>query len=399
ALGGLQAAHDATDEQGHSLHIVHRDVSPQNVIVGGDGVARIVDFGIAKAVGRLQQTRTGEIKGKFGYMAPEQVNGSPVTRAADIYATGVVLWEALTGRQLFKADSDVQLAAQVLLGQISAPSQHAGDLPIQCDDIVMRALDRDPARRFATARDMARAIEAAGPVASASQVAEWVEALAGAALRARERRLAEIEREWLAASAAVAPARQSEPRQDASTRAVTYAAAPRGQTRVEGAYRRPRDPSALSDSLDIEEAAAAASHRQIGAWIALALGATLAIVAVVDRRDEVRGWISGATSAATSSAATTVVVEPSARLPATAVVQPSAPRTTVPVSAPVWTTAPAGTPDRALRTPVTVPVEDLPVAMPPSIPIEALPHAAESTSQSVPPPLRPPSGHPRARQR
>jgi hypothetical protein len=129
------------------------------------------------------------------------------------------------------------------------------------------------------------------------------------------------------------------------------------------------------------------------------LGATLAIVAVVDRRDEVRGWISGATSAGTSSAATTIAVEPSARLPATAVVQPSAPpRTTVSASAPVWTTVPTAAPDRALRTPVTVPVEDLPVAMPPSIPIEALPHAAESDSQNAPAP-RPPIGHPRARQK
>jgi serine/threonine-protein kinase len=377
-LGGLQAAHEATDEQGQSLHIVHRDVSPQNVIVGGDGVARIVDFGIAKAVGRRQQTHTGEIKGKFGYMAPEQVNGSPVTRAADIYSTGVVLWEALTGRSLFKAESDVQLAAQVLLGQISAPSHHASDLPIECDDIVMRALDRDPARRFATARDMARAIEAAIPLASASHVAEWVEALAGPVLRTRERRLAEIEREWLVATAGVAP-RASEPRQDASTRAVTYPAKSGGQTRVEGEYRRPRDPSALSDSLDVEEAAIAHSNRQVGAWIALAMGATIALAAVVDRRDEVRGWLSRATGAGASSAATTVVVETKA---------PAAFKTTAPPSAPA----------KPAPVPVTVPVEDLPVATPPSIPIEALPHAAEIDSQGLPAP-RAPLAHPRARQK
>ena len=103
-LHGLHAAHEARDERGEPLGIVHRDVSPQNVLVGVDGVARVLDFGIAKAAGRIQTTRDGQLKGKLAYMSPEQLRGE-VTRTTDVYAAGVVLWEALTGRQLFVGEN------------------------------------------------------------------------------------------------------------------------------------------------------------------------------------------------------------------------------------------------------------------------------------------------------
>src|SRR5450432_1976245 len=103
-LDGLHAAHEATDDHGVALDIVHRDVSPHNVLVGSDGVARVLDFGVAKASNRLQTTREGKIKGKLSYMAPEHVTGS-VDRRTDVYAAGVVLWEALTGRRLFLGDN------------------------------------------------------------------------------------------------------------------------------------------------------------------------------------------------------------------------------------------------------------------------------------------------------
>src|SRR5208282_661106 len=95
-LHGLHAAHEARDELGQPLGMVHRDVSPQNILVGVDGVPRVLDFGVAKAAGRVQTTREGQLKGKLGYMAPEQIGGQ-VSRASDVYAASVVLWEALTG--------------------------------------------------------------------------------------------------------------------------------------------------------------------------------------------------------------------------------------------------------------------------------------------------------------
>ena len=109
-LHGLHAAHEATNEQGEPLGIVHRDVSPQNILVGADGVARVLDFGVAKAAGRVQTTREGQLKGKLAYMAPEQTRGM-VSRATDVYAAAVVLWETLTGRRLFSGENEAEMLA------------------------------------------------------------------------------------------------------------------------------------------------------------------------------------------------------------------------------------------------------------------------------------------------
>jgi eukaryotic-like serine/threonine-protein kinase len=427
-LGGLHAAHEATDERGVSLQIVHRDVSPQNLIVGADGVARIVDFGVAKAVGRLQQTQTGEIKGKFGYMAPEQVNGAQVTRAADIYAAGVLLWETLTGTPLFTADSDVALAAQVLLGKVSPPSHRMQGVPAVLDDIVMCALERDPARRFATARDMARAIETTVPVANASHVAAWVEDLAAPVLRRREQRLSEIESDWAGRTgsanrqrlAARSPERsrpsaqhppqkheaqrhgllpRSDPQRhdaqrDASTRAVTYAAGAVEGTRVEGPHRARRDPSSLSDSQDREEAAQAHASRRLGVWVAIATVATLAAVAIVDRRDDVQDWFRHATASTTSP--------PTAATPTSSTAGSLGSRQSgaaSPTPAPIAVPSAAivsGTTPFVVPAPITVSVETLPIAAPPSVPIESLPHAAGTASDSNVS-MKPPGLHARPR--
>ena len=99
-LHGLHAAHEAKSEVGQPLNIVHRDVSPQNILVGIEGISRVLDFGVAKAIGRVQSTREGQIKGKLAYMAPEQLQGGHVTRRADIYAVAAVTWEAFTGQRL-----------------------------------------------------------------------------------------------------------------------------------------------------------------------------------------------------------------------------------------------------------------------------------------------------------
>src|SRR5689334_1708582 len=121
ALHGLHAAHEVRDERGEPLAIVHRDVSPQNIIVGTDGVARVLDFGVAKAAGRLQETGdSGALKGKIAYMAPEQITGGSVSRVTDVYAAAVVLWELLAGRRLIDGANDAHLSLHDPL-PISAP--------------------------------------------------------------------------------------------------------------------------------------------------------------------------------------------------------------------------------------------------------------------------------------
>jgi serine/threonine protein kinase len=191
-LNGLHAAHEAKNEQGEPLGIVHRDVSPHNIIVGIDGVARLLDFGVAKAVGRLQTTRDGQLKGKLAYMAPEQVRGT-VTRATDVYAASVVLWEALVGRRVFLGETEAELFGKVLEGGVDPPSQHAAGIPPGLDAAIMRGIDPDPAKRFPTAKEMARAVANAVKLVDSSVIGEWVESLAKSTLDTRSDLVASIE--------------------------------------------------------------------------------------------------------------------------------------------------------------------------------------------------------------
>ena len=191
-LHGLHAAHEATSERGEPLHIVHRDVSPQNILVGVDGVARVLDFGVAKAAWRLQTTQDGQLKGKLAYMAPEQLESTDVDRRLDVYAASVVTWEALTGRRLFQGDTP-QILAQLTGKIVGPPSEVVPGIPAELDQVVLRGLSRDKGARFATARDMAAALEKAAPIASQREVGEWVRALAVTTLKERADRVAEIE--------------------------------------------------------------------------------------------------------------------------------------------------------------------------------------------------------------
>jgi serine/threonine-protein kinase len=191
-LHGLHAAHEAKSERGEPLGLVHRDVSPQNVVVCADGIARVLDFGIAKAAGRLFETQAGIIKGKLPYMPPEQLRGE-ASRRTDVFAAAVVLWEALTARRLFTGESDAEIMASVAALPVEPPSRIVAGLPTAIDAVVQRGLERDPARRFETARDMALALEACGPFAPPSEVGAWVERVAGAALAERSRRIESIE--------------------------------------------------------------------------------------------------------------------------------------------------------------------------------------------------------------
>lgn len=192
-LHGLHAAHQTKDEHGRELGIVHRDVSPQNILVGADGTARVLDFGVAKAAGRLQTTRDGQLKGKIAYMPPEQLSGAPVTKQVDIYAASVVLWEALTGRRLFDGETEAIVLARAIEGCVDPPSNHNAFLEPAIDSVVLRGLARDPEMRFTTAREMALAIEQTIGLASPSEVGEWVEMVAGDELHRRSQTIAEIE--------------------------------------------------------------------------------------------------------------------------------------------------------------------------------------------------------------
>jgi eukaryotic-like serine/threonine-protein kinase len=209
ALHGLHAAHEAKNDRGEPLGIVHRDVSPHNVLVGTDGVARVLDFGVAKAVGRLQTTRDGQLKGKLSYMAPEQVHGDG-TRTIDVYAASVVFWEMLTGKRLFQGENEAQLLAQVVKGSDVPPSKLAPGLPAALDEVTMRGLSVDPSKRFPTARDMARALEDAIHLAPASRIGDWVEAAARQTLDQRSARIASIESDSSVHSMPIPPASSRE---------------------------------------------------------------------------------------------------------------------------------------------------------------------------------------------
>ena len=220
-LMGLHAAHQARGDRGMPLEIVHRDVSPQNILVGTDGVARVVDFGIAKASGRAYQTRDGQLKGKVRYMAPEQVLGSTVDRRTDVYAACIVLWQALVGRRPYADDeSDAALIYKVLEGKIEPPTRLAPWLPAGVDQIIARGLSTRPEDRYATALDAADAIAAVIPPATTREVGAWVEAVADAPLRERDMLLSHVERTSgeVEPSAPRSAPRALPPREDAPTR-------------------------------------------------------------------------------------------------------------------------------------------------------------------------------------
>jgi serine/threonine protein kinase len=159
AAAGLDFAHSLRDNKGEPYNIVHRDISPQNILVTFEGGVKVIDFGVAKAAGRAQHTRTGALKGKYSYMSPEQVAGAEVDGRSDIFALGIVLHELLTGRRLFKADSDVQTLARVRECNVAPPSRLNPQLPPGVDQIVLKALAKNPDDRYATAQEFRLAIE------------------------------------------------------------------------------------------------------------------------------------------------------------------------------------------------------------------------------------------------
>jgi eukaryotic-like serine/threonine-protein kinase len=193
-LAGLAAAHDARDEMGKPLSIVHRDVSPQNVLVGADGTPRLVDFGVAKAALNTHITRAGVFKGKLGYSSPELLHGL-VTPAVDIFASGVLLWEALVGRRLYTGLGEAELHAAVSTARVprlSAAVEKADvsserwQLLLRLEPVVAKATAFEPDDRYPTAAEMQDALLQAVPAATPGEVSKWVKILGKEYLSGRE---------------------------------------------------------------------------------------------------------------------------------------------------------------------------------------------------------------------
>jgi tRNA A-37 threonylcarbamoyl transferase component Bud32 len=197
ALAGLHAAHELADFDGTPLGVVHRDVSPHNLFVTVEGHAKVLDFGIAKLERSLVETEVGTVKGKLRYMAPEQIAGDKLDRRADVYAAGVILWEALTGERMWKTSSENEIRARVLAGDLPMPETARPDVPAPLARVCRRALARAPGDRYPTARQLADDLEVAmgelGMAASHREIGAAVtrlfEDVRGATRRAIETKL------------------------------------------------------------------------------------------------------------------------------------------------------------------------------------------------------------------
>ncbi len=203
ACRGLQAVHEATDERGQPLGLVHRDISPHNLLITYSGVLKVIDFGVAKATFReTSRTAVGQVKGKFGYMAPEQVQSEPIDGRADLFALGVVLYSLTVGRHPFKGDTPAATVWNVLTANPEPPSAIVPDYPRELEAVVMRALAKNREARFESAREMCVELERAFPPATeacveqksqqllqelfAEEIAERTELLRGALEAAHE---------------------------------------------------------------------------------------------------------------------------------------------------------------------------------------------------------------------
>lgn len=197
ACEGLHAAHELKDANGELLHVVHRDISPSNLFVTFDGSVQVVDFGIASARQRVHHTATGQMKGTFAYMSPEQLAAKPIDRRVDIWSLGVSLWEMLALKRLFRRDTTANAVHAILYDKLVPPSAHRPQVPKELDAIVMKALERDPKNRWQTTREMGRALReflgTQAEIVGAAELSDWMDAVfpEGAA---RKRQLMEVAR-------------------------------------------------------------------------------------------------------------------------------------------------------------------------------------------------------------
>jgi serine/threonine-protein kinase len=282
ACAGLHAAHELSDDEGEPLEVVHRDVSPENIFLTYDGVAKIVDFGVAAMVGKRHRTQTGVVKGKFAYLAPELLNPqAKVDRRADIWSLGVVAWELLTAQRLFRRDSAVDTLRAILDMPLKPPSEVCPGLPDSLDAVVMGALSRDPAERHPTARELARELAqcaiGAGQINVHSDLADWMSELFPGG---RARRQGHLD---LAARSVIGEAPQfgdeaplSRRRAEPRTKTSTTHATPAGPTVADpvlardgsSAVRKPPSRSRLAVLVAGAGAIAIAVAGAFGGWVA-----------------------------------------------------------------------------------------------------------------------------------
>ena len=187
---GLDYAHKKRDALGRPLEIVHRDCSPQNVLISYEGECKLIDFGIAKAASRSSRTQAGVLKGKFGYMSPEQVRGLPLDRRSDLFSVGTILYECLTGDRLFVGETDFSTLEKVRNVDIPRPRQINPSIPEEVERIIMKALAKDPNERYQwgseLVADLQRFLMTQEQVFTAKTLAAWLKDGFGADLE-RER--------------------------------------------------------------------------------------------------------------------------------------------------------------------------------------------------------------------
>ena len=185
ALAGLHAAHEVVDMRGNKLELVHRDVSPHNILVGTDGISRLIDFGVAKAAHRTTQTRSGALKGKYPYMSPEHARGQSIDRRSDIFAAAAVLHETLTGTRLFQGENDLDTLRRVMEGKIPASSTIVAAIPPEMDAVIHKALARNVEERYKTAQDFLDEMEKSLPPATHRDVRAFLVTVCDARLNER----------------------------------------------------------------------------------------------------------------------------------------------------------------------------------------------------------------------
>ena len=273
ACAGLHAAHDLVDDDGSDLRVVHRDISPHNLLVSAAGVAKVTDFGVAKALGKSHLTLTGQIKGKISYMAPEQLTApASVDRRADVFALGCVLYEITTGHRPFPGTNDAQIVSAILLGQVAPPHKLDPAYPPQLEGIITRALAVDPAARYQTAEELRLAIEeylaSSGPPLGARAVAELV----------RERCAGELEQRREQVRAACARRNPSMP---APPHTPRRASLPDVGDHEHAKPMRPPAPSSADGSGSSLKSAAVAVTPRIDSRAALARAALAGLVLAV----------------------------------------------------------------------------------------------------------------------
>ncbi|MDY0062406.1 MAG: serine/threonine-protein kinase [Myxococcota bacterium] len=192
---GLDYAHNKRDSQGIELHLVHRDISPQNILISYEGEIKLIDFGIAKAAGRASKTQAGILKGKFGYMSPEQVRGMGLDRRSDIFSLGIILYELMTHDRLFLAESDFSILEKIRNVEIPPPSQRNPEIPRELEGILMRALAREPEDRYQSAAelhdDLQKFMFTSGLFYTRKDLAGWMHEMFAADIEAEQGKLEE----------------------------------------------------------------------------------------------------------------------------------------------------------------------------------------------------------------